>query len=92
MDPNACYLRWMSAIADEDSEEAAEAYNALRAWLERGGFEPSWTPSERRTFFRLGPTFVHLPEPIACWSAGCYLAVDPNTGECHVHGMPDADC
>lgn len=30
-------------------------------------------------------------EPIACWHDGCYLAVDPSTGECEVHGMPEGE-
>jgi hypothetical protein len=51
MDPNACWERWVYAAADRDYEEAKEAYNALRAWLERGGFEPDWNTESRREFF-----------------------------------------
>jgi hypothetical protein len=43
MDPNAALERYWQAVLDADRDEAAEAYNALRAWLERGGFEPDWT-------------------------------------------------
>lgn len=37
MDPNAALERYWQAVLDADRDEAAEAYNALRAWLERGG-------------------------------------------------------
>lgn len=53
MDPNACYKRWWRALLEEDADEAKEAYLALRAWIERGGFEPSAfsDPQARKQFF-----------------------------------------
>lgn len=35
MDPNACYLRWLSAETRTERRDAARDYNA---WLDRGGF------------------------------------------------------
>lgn len=51
MDPTTAYYRWAEAVAEGDRHEANEHYIALRAWLERGGFEPSWTPEDRADFF-----------------------------------------
>lgn len=41
MDPDACFDRWMYAVARGDKEEACEAWYDLRDWLSRGGFYPS---------------------------------------------------
>lgn len=53
MDPNAAYRRWWQAVLAEDKDEANAAYCALRAWLERGGFEPLAfeEPQARKQFF-----------------------------------------
>lgn len=55
MDPTACYKRWQRALLEEDTDEAKAAYNDIRVWLDRGGFEPSWTPLERKQFFTFNP-------------------------------------
>jgi hypothetical protein len=59
MDPNATYLEWCTAVLSEDRARANEAYATLRAWLDRGGFEPAeWSdrPWTRRQFFAYNPT------------------------------------
>lgn len=56
MDPNACYREFCRALLEEDAEQAKESYNALRAWLDRGGFEPAWRDSDRRQFFTFNPS------------------------------------
>jgi hypothetical protein len=58
MDPNACLKRWAMAVLNEDRAEANDAYFALRAWIERGGFEPSWgngSPSRKQFFQQYNP-------------------------------------
>jgi hypothetical protein len=50
MDPDATYERWLQAVADGDNEEARYAHSDLMEWLNRGGFEPRWTSSEREQF------------------------------------------
>lgn len=55
MDPNETFKRWQLALLEEDTTEAKEAYNNLRAWLERGGFEPNWRPQDRKQFFQFNP-------------------------------------
>lgn len=51
MDPNGTYRLWTRAVARGNKYEANEHYENLRAWLERGGFEPDWTPGQRAVFF-----------------------------------------
>lgn len=54
MDPNTAYEMFCRALLEEDAESAREAYCNLRAWIERGGFEPlafSTHPFARRQFF-----------------------------------------
>ena len=60
LDPTECYRRFCVALLEEDTDEAREAYNDLRAWLERGGFEPVWTPVQRRQFFTFNPSTGRL--------------------------------
>lgn len=55
MDPNEAYKNWCRALLEEDKEAACEAYEALRGWLERGGFEPDWRPQDRKQFFQFNP-------------------------------------
>lgn len=58
MDPNETLKRWAIAVIEEDRDAANEAYFALRAWIERGGFEPSWgagLPSRRQFFVEYSP-------------------------------------
>ena len=55
MDPTACYKRWWRAVLQEDTDEARAAYHDLRTWLDRGGFEPGWSPAERKQFFTFNP-------------------------------------
>jgi hypothetical protein len=52
MDPNAALDMFRKA---SDRRTRNEAHAALRGWLERGGFEPRWTPEERAAFFRYNP-------------------------------------
>lgn len=40
MDPNEALRRYRLAVEEGDEEEAYEAAEALRAWLDRGGFRP----------------------------------------------------
>lgn len=54
MDPNELYKAWCRAVLSEDKLTANEAYIAIRAWLDRGGFEPEAfsVPSTRKQFFQ----------------------------------------
>lgn len=49
MDPNAVLHEWSCAVLSEDRKRANEAYYALRAWLDRGGFEPDFGKNGRAT-------------------------------------------
>ena len=64
MDPNECYAAWCRALLEENADDEAKVqYNALRAWLDRGGFEPSaWSVNSlaRRQFFRFNPSTGRL--------------------------------
>ena len=40
MDPNACMDRILSALAEQDWEEASDALSDLHRWPDRGGFAP----------------------------------------------------
>ncbi len=55
MDPDQAYQDFCRALLEEDAETARERYNGLRAWMERGGFEPAWTPAQRKQFFTFDP-------------------------------------
>ena len=58
MDPNATLEVFTKAVLEEDAEEAREAYENLRSWLERGGFEPAWGSGfkcNRKQFFSFNP-------------------------------------
>ncbi len=62
MDPNETFRMWANAVLAEDREEANEAYNNLRVWLDRGGFEPDAfdNPYTRKQFFRYNPQTGHV--------------------------------
>jgi hypothetical protein len=53
MDPNETYRLFVRALLEEDADAAREAYSNLRAWMERGGFEPDAfsNPLARKQFF-----------------------------------------
>ncbi len=51
MDPQACLQRWIYAVARGDAREAREAWEDLRDWLAKGGFEPKWPEGMREQFF-----------------------------------------
>lgn len=53
MDPQAALERYWNAVDDGDHNESNEAFNSLRHWLDRGGFEPDWAASghTRAAFF-----------------------------------------
>jgi hypothetical protein len=58
MDPNKTYRLFCIALSEEDREAAKETHGDLRAWIERGGFEPiEWkmNPLARRQFFAFNP-------------------------------------
>lgn len=58
MDPNETYRLFCIALLEENIDDAKEAYANLRAWLDRGGFEPSaWgtSPIARKQFFTFNP-------------------------------------
>jgi hypothetical protein len=40
MDPNACWLRFLLACAENDREDAHNAILDLEGWLSRGGIAP----------------------------------------------------
>lgn len=42
MDPEACFALFVEAVHHERVRAAQEAYENLRTWLLRGGFEPTW--------------------------------------------------
>lgn len=48
MDPNACLQSWRDA---ESRTERSHFYHNLRAWLAKGGFEPSWKNDKERSVF-----------------------------------------
>ena len=52
MDPNATLERWERACNAQDGEEAQEAYDDLKRWISRGGFEPDWSKSYRAQFMK----------------------------------------
>lgn len=54
MDPQACLQEYWEAYNKADRETCNERYDALRSWLERGGFEPDWSRYgySRAEFFR----------------------------------------
>lgn len=60
MDPTQAYKDFCRALLEEDASRARESYNAVRVWLDKGGFEPSWTPAERRQFFTFDPSTGRL--------------------------------
>ena len=40
MDPDKTFMDMITALANGDTEEAREHFEALAEWLERGGFPP----------------------------------------------------
>lgn len=61
MDPQDTLSRWFAAVMAGERETANEHYEALRAWLERGGFEPNWSAAKRKLFFSYNPVTGELP-------------------------------
>jgi hypothetical protein len=55
MDPNQTYKDFCHALLEENKEAACESYNALRCWIEKGGFEPTWGENGRKQFFSFNP-------------------------------------
>lgn len=51
MYPQACYLRWLTAVEGGEVDEALEARADLCQWLAVGGVAPEWTDTERKAFF-----------------------------------------
>jgi hypothetical protein len=51
MDPNETLRLLAEALLEKNKYDANEHYFALRAWIERGGFEPAWTSMSRQQFF-----------------------------------------
>lgn len=51
MDPQACFRRYQRATRDWDKQERQDACRDLCLWLDRGGFEPDWSPRARKEFF-----------------------------------------
>ena len=50
MDPTTCYLEMLQAEIDNDLVTARERAEALRNWLQKGGFYPvGFPPSEVET-------------------------------------------
>lgn len=45
MDPNACLIRLLEAIAEKDELEARDALAELTRWINRGGFLPHAAPA-----------------------------------------------
>ncbi len=57
MDPNACVQRILSALADDDNNEALDGCVDLREWIAKGGARPyGWSPEVCAAFVT------------ACWS------------------------
>jgi hypothetical protein len=55
MDPKETYRLFLKAVSEGRKQDATEAYENLRVWLERGGFEPDWSASQRARFFLYNP-------------------------------------
>ena len=51
MDPDVTYREWLYG------DDAVQAWIDLKDWLRRGGFEPNWTPEQRRTFMAWKPPY-----------------------------------
>jgi len=62
MDPNETLRMLAKYILEENKGAANEMYFALRVWMERGGFEPSWTRMSRRQFFQYSPLTGQLSQ------------------------------
>ena len=58
MDPNACYHRWSVACAENDMDEASEAWRDLAGWIRNGGFAPDWTERQAAAFRDWAPTIA----------------------------------
>ena len=50
MDPNACFESFLDAISEHDIDEAKYTKEDLISWLNRGGFEPNWSPEQKKHF------------------------------------------
>ena len=50
MDPDICYHEYLEAMNDLDLVTAKEERSHLMEWLNKGGFEPNWTPEEKYFF------------------------------------------
>ena len=64
MDPNASLANWAAVVMALEKvsktrqgathyhlmDSAIESASNLKEWLERGGFEPKWTPKEKKSF------------------------------------------
>jgi hypothetical protein len=62
MDPNEALRLFAIALLEEDADDAREHYENIRTWLERGGFEPSWSTCSRKQFFTFNPSTGRIGE------------------------------
>jgi len=46
MDPHACYLRLIEALAAGDVDESRDAAEDLATWISKGGNVPLWLATE----------------------------------------------
>ena len=46
MDPHACYIRLIEALAAGDVDESRNAAEDLATWISKGGDVPLWLQSE----------------------------------------------
>ena len=53
MDPNVCLALFRAAVRNQDWDAAVDHWCDLHGWIiGRGGFEPTWTPLQRKNFFK----------------------------------------
>lgn len=48
MDPHACYIRLIEALAAGDIDESRDAAEDLATWISKGGNVPLWLQTEAR--------------------------------------------
>lgn len=98
MDPEACFALFVEAVHHERVRAAQEAYENLRTWLLRGGFEPTWgkhpmykprrgvkrppTMWTREAFNAWGPASSVLTLAEARFMLGLQMTEIPSVREC----------
>lgn len=102
MDPNACLLRFLEALDDNEAHEAWDAHLDLEVWLSRGGFEPAdkeglarfkrWVRLDRFTSVGSYPLVYLRADGIPlCPACAAIEGIEPHCCDIHWEGDP-IDC